>query len=129
VARFFVDVDVAVAIGQLLAAGGHDVEFARDLGLGKAGDEQILGTATQRAGIPLTHNIKDFSLLHRAWRLWSAQWGVRPAPLHAGILGLEQIDASLHGQMIQQIEGLVASRASVTNELHAWSRAHGWRQP
>jgi hypothetical protein len=36
VARCFVDVDVAVAIGRLLEAGGHEAEFARDLGLGKA---------------------------------------------------------------------------------------------
>jgi hypothetical protein len=87
-AAFYNDNDVAVEVAELLRAAGHTAVTARDLRREGNSDDEHLLVASQHGRIFLTHNERDFILLHDAWQHWSAVWGV--ATHHAGILIVPQ---------------------------------------
>jgi predicted nuclease of predicted toxin-antitoxin system len=66
VASFYIDHDVNVRVAQHLHALGHAARTARDLQLERAQDDQQLLVAAQNGWTLVTHNRKDFILLHRA---------------------------------------------------------------
>lgn len=57
---------------------------AHELGLDAAPDGQQLLAAQSAQRILVSHNRKDFRLLHDAWYRWAEAWGVQPD--HAGSL-------------------------------------------
>jgi len=57
--------------------------------MSRAGDQSHLLYAAQVQRTPVTNNIKDFLLLHRAWREWSRAWNTLQS--HAGILLVPQV--------------------------------------
>lgn len=75
------------------------------------------------AAFLLTHNARDFTLLHHAWRRWPRDWGIRP--LHAGILILPQ---SLHlpaGAITFHAGALLATNWDLSNELYLFKGVDG----
>jgi hypothetical protein len=135
VASFYIDNDTPLHIAVLLRGAGHTAVTARSLGLTAAKDDAQLLTAAQRGAVLVTHNAKDFSLLHSAWLRWSDAWGV--GAQHAGILLLPQATAAERArgamgadELAQFILDLVAQGSPTTNELWQWQRGRGWvRRP
>jgi hypothetical protein len=119
-ARFHVDANVAIPFADLLSAQGHDVATARQLSLANAPDDKHLLDAAQANRVVITHNEKDFILLHGAWRRWSAAWGIAAITQHAGILVLPVESRTRSRGQVTAIERLVADRGSLVNELHVW---------
>lgn len=81
----------------------------------------------QEGRIFLTHNRKDFKLLHDAWLTWPSAFGVTFPP-HPGILLL---DASLPETLSRVVAAFLRETApeEVANAIFWWHRHDGWRQP
>lgn len=95
---FYLDNDVSARVGDLLTGYGHTVTLTRDLHQTRAHDEVQLLTALELQASLVTHNYKDFALLHRAWELWRARWHI--AEFHPSILVL------LHGAEMQSAHAI-----------------------
>lgn len=120
-AVIYLDNDVAVLTATLLQTRGHTTWTARDKALRAAGDEVQLLTAAQQQWVLLTHNRKDFVLLHNAWHAWSTAWGV--APHHSGILIVPQWHAA---QIAQQVDTFLVFGVPLVNTLYEWRAGRGW---
>lgn len=65
-ARFFVDENVAVELARELVRLGHDAVTTREAGrIGEPDDAQLTFAAQEQRTL-ITHNRKDFMLLHSA---------------------------------------------------------------
>lgn len=91
-----------------------------------AHDERILLTAATRALIVVTHNVKDFRLLHDAWLAWSQAW--RVAPIHTGILLIPDNHQWSPEQAAREIEALITQGVVVHNALYEWKTREGWQR-
>lgn len=95
---------------------------AHQLHLGSSFDEVHLLTATRRNAVLVTHNWEDFSMLHRAWQLWTTEWGI--ALTHAGILSVEQrVDLETAAR---ELVTFLGSGHPLANRVHRWRRNGGW---
>ncbi len=115
---------MAIETASLLQEAGHSAICARELGLESAGDQVQLLTAAQRRCVLVTHNAKDFALLHDAWRLWSATWQV--TAIHAGLLIIPQAPIWLPDRAAQELVDLVDAGVQFANELYSWHTRRGW---
>ncbi len=121
-ARLYVDHGVALVVTTMLVNAGHDVLTPRNIGLKAAGDELHLLTATQLGRILVVHDA-DYYLLHRAWHLWSAEWGV--SPQHPGILVAPQPPVRSPVEGGQAVLDILARSVVFANQLWQWTD-HGW---
>lgn len=87
-ARFYVDNDIARRVVSHLEVAGHDALAAWDARLDGATDDEQFLFAVQQQRILLTHNERDFLLLHDAWRRWTQVWNLTES--HSGILVVPQ---------------------------------------
>lgn len=127
-ADVYLDHNVDADLAEELRRGGATARTAADLGLERAPDEEHLLVAAQNAWILVSHNRKDFVLLHGAWRRWFAAYAVSPAPVHAGVLIIPQAVWTPE-VAAAEIAAFVASKVPLTNELYIWQRSRGWVRP
>jgi hypothetical protein len=101
---------------------GHDAVVAQTLGLEAAADEEHLLLAADRRWTLVTHNKRDFVLLHGAWRVWTVAWDVKRS--HHGIVIIPT--AWNTDRAAAQLAELALDR-DFTDELHI-GHVHGdWR--
>ena len=126
-ARFLLDHNVSRRLVSELHLLGHDAETARDLGLGRADDDQLLTAATDAGRVLVTHNGQDFRALHRAWHRWSRRWGAREA--HGGILVLRPQRPELPVAEAARVLDEAVGRYQLANALFEYTRppAARWR--
>jgi hypothetical protein len=123
VAAFYIDHDVAVALAPVLRVFGHEATLTDDLGLTQASDGRQLLTAAEHDWVLVTHNRRDFIVLHDAWRCWTAAWRVQLD--HAGIV---VVPRSVRGEtwlpvtIAQRLNELVGSDEFSAGQLFTWSR-------
>lgn len=120
------DNDVAAELQVLLQRNGHDVTAAEPAGLAYAGDEEQLLFAAQNHRILVTHNTKDFVLLHRAWLRWTRAWEIPDQ--HSGILVIAQVKPRERSILAQAVMSLLSANSSRPNELWQWTFRRGWIQ-
>ena len=121
-ADFYLDEGVTVSLAPELRARGHTARTVRDLGLLGALDSRHLLLAAQREWIFLTHDRRDFFLLHDAWVHWTTTWQVPER--HAGILLLAQgVPAWM---MAQEINQFLPQARLFANQFYEWSPRGGW---
>lgn len=125
-ADFYLDHNVAVDLASLLQASGHVVVTAHDAGRGRATDDEHLLFATDLGAILVSHNRRDFVLLHGAWRRWTSAWGVTRT--HAGILIVPQPPIVTTAEITDALDAFVRRGLSPANELYRWRRAGGWQR-
>lgn len=120
------DHNVSLHLAPPLRAVGHDVVMARDLGLTRLTDEAQLLSAVRAGRVLITHNRRDFTLLHDAWLTWPAAFGLALPP-HPGILVL---DPAPHETLSGALDALLAATLSapLANEIFWWHRRDGWRR-
>jgi hypothetical protein len=130
-ASLCLDNDMATRVAGMLRAAGHQAVTARDLGLARASDAELLLIAAQRGWTFVTHNADDFTLLDDGWRRWSTAWGVTAH--HAGILLLPQATPAERArgrldpvELAQHLIDLLDSGQPGSNELWQWQRAASW---
>lgn len=106
---------------------GHDVVRTLNTKLGTESDPQQLLTATDSNRTLVTHNTKDFVLLHIAWRRWTDRWGIDPGP-HAGVVGIPQKTHFPVQEAARQIDALVSQVDSPLTGVWAWNlRSQDWQ--
>lgn len=121
-AAIYTDHNVARQVAEGLRRLDHDVVTARDLGREVADDDEHLLLAAERGWVLLTHNAKDFVLLHGAWRRWAGAWNVQAD--HSGIIILPNWTPL---ELIAAMDLFLQSRPVLRNALYEW-RTHRWVQ-
>jgi hypothetical protein len=135
VAAFYLDNDVAQAVAALLHARGHSAVTARQLGLHQAADAVQLLTAAEHGWILVTHNMRDYVMLHEAWLRWTSAWQVTAK--HAGILSIPQSPLLALDRAVDELCAFITSGQSLPNEMyrlppadawHRWQLGVGWQR-
>jgi hypothetical protein len=123
-AAFYTDENVTLKLAGFLRQRGHACATTHEERRLSAPDPHQLLYAANRGWMLITHNRRDFALLHDAWLLWSNDWGV--APQHAGILNLEPLDDA--DEMARVVHELVSlPGVALANRLFDWKPETGWR--
>jgi len=125
-AGFQLDQNVPIQLRALLRAGGHDVVDAREQGLTRASDADLLLEAALAGRMMITHDLDDFRLLQRAWRRWPVAWGMSSLPAHAGILIVPQPPRVTPIALARAIEELLVASMPLANRLWRWEPTTGW---
>lgn len=112
---FYLDSDVGHELEALLEAHGEDVTTAARQGLRSAADDEHLLRAAEQGRLLVTHNRRDFILLHQAWLRWSSAWGVER--YHAGVLIIPQPPEMATARTARDLTRFCQSRRQFTNEL------------
>lgn len=122
-ADFYMDNDIPTAVVGLLQHAGHHVVHTRDVNAMRAPDGDQLLRAARQHWILVTHNARDFILLHRAWLTWTAAWSVTER--HEGILIIPQGPAPTLAQILTTALPLATPLA---NTIFQWDR-NQWKIP
>ncbi|MGH2532464.1 MAG: DUF5615 family PIN-like protein [Thermomicrobiales bacterium] len=126
-AAFYTDEDVTLALEEPLRARGHLVASTDGEGRRRSPDPHQVLYAAERDWTLITHNRRDYRLLHDAWHLWAHAWKVPYR--HAGIIVLEQLPRHPAAEIADLIHGLVVdAETSLANALYDWRQATGWRR-
>lgn len=88
----------------------------------RAGDQAHLSLAARSGWTLITHNARDFTLLHAACREGSRMWEVEAH--HAGILAL--MPPVSPAQAPRAVLNLLQTDQDLAGELYTWRRATGW---
>jgi len=120
----YLDHNVSLHLASPLRAAGHDVVSARDLNRIRLSDDAQLLSAVRLARILVTHNRRDFLLLHEAWIAWPAALGAA-FPAHRGILVL---DAASDRMLATIVSDFLSAGAyeDLSNSLLWWHGPDGW---
>ena len=107
---------------------GHRATTTRDIGAESEPDYLQLLRAAREDWILVTHNWKDFRLLHGAWIAWRQAWGAQAS--HAGVLVLTQArDALQRAAYGQHLHELIESQPGpLRNQLYRYRLDAGWVQ-
>src|SRR5688572_26854486 len=90
-------------------------------------DARQLALAVRFGRILVTYNRIDFLLLHRAWRLWSHDWGVSDRARHTGILVLLQPPRLAPERAAGLLDEIARDRQAIMNRLFVWDPGTGWQ--
>jgi predicted nuclease of predicted toxin-antitoxin system len=101
--RFFIDANMPRSIVALMTQHGHEVEFARDVGLGSAPDEQIAARAQATLAALITRDL-DFSDV-RAY----------PPEKYSGIVVVRVPDGALSNEIALVVERFLREPLFITN--------------
>lgn len=83
--------------------------------------------AADRGLTVITHNRRDFVLLHDAWLTWAHEWQANRR--HSGIFILDHVLPADMLVAAQAIDDHVRdSMTSLDNTFHNWTRASGWEK-
>ena len=126
-AVFYFDHGTADDVAAHLETEGHDVLTTLRHGRIRAPDDEQLLTAFQLGRILVTHNARDFVLVHHAWRLWPTALGIG-WPAHPGILVIPQPPAITIARAADEIDKSVRSGRRIANELYHLAVPGGWRR-
>lgn len=122
----YLDHNVSLHLAPPLRAVGHDPIMARDLGLTRLTDDAQLLSAVRAGRVLITHNRRDFTLLHDAWLTWPVAFGL-VLPPHPGILVL---DPAPHEMLSEAVDAFLAAAPApgLANAIFWWHRRDGWRR-
>ena len=124
-ASLYLDHNISLRLAPPLRAAGHDVVTARDLGLTWLTDDAQLLSAVRVGRVLVTHNRRDFTLLHDAWLSWPAAFGLALPP-HPGILVLDPAPRELLSAVLGAVLAAIPP-TGLANGLFWWHGRHGWR--
>lgn len=124
-AAFYVDENIALGLAPALRYYGHSIaSVAEERRLGAPDPHQLL-YAAERGWTLITHNRRDFRLLHVAWLYWSNEW--RVPRQHAGIIVVEQVRGQPTADLARIIHTFVTSSdVMLANALYDWKPTVGW---
>jgi hypothetical protein len=132
--RIALDEGVSHPLASLLRSHGYDADSATELGRLGLTDVQVLVQAVLHGQVRVTHNKKDFRMLHEAWITWRRRWTAEVVQAigvqvtlsgHAGILLVPQLP---NLNLARIIEPFADANASLPDRLFAWNAAKGWHE-
>jgi hypothetical protein len=123
---FYLDEDVAVALTRMLQELGRVATHTHAEAMDRSRDYQQLLHAATHSWVLVTHNARDFRLLHGAWLTWAHEWGI--SHRHSGILIVEQLPPPRHSEIAQAIDAFMRSpMTTFDNMLFEWMHRAGWQ--
>lgn len=117
-ARLFFDHNVPFRLVSLLRVTGHDILLAREAGAARSTDDAVLLSSVRANRVLVTHNRRDFRLLHDAWLSWPPTFGVA-FPAHRGILVLDVAPPETLADVLATYLGGVSARR-LANAIFWW---------
>ena len=132
--RIALDEGVSHPLASLLRSHGYDADSAAELARLGLTDVQVLVQAALDGQTLVTHNRKDFRMLHEAWLTWRNRWTAEvvqatgvPIALsgHAGILIVPQLP---NHNLARIVETFADANDSIPDSLFAWSSGKGWHE-
>ena len=126
-ASFYLDEPVADPQARSLRRRGHDVLTTTEADNKGTSDVQQLLYATRTDRILITHDRRDYPLLHEAWHELARAWGVMVPVLHPGILILPPITGLAIADATREIDALLG-RGTLANRLLRWKVPIGWTE-
>ncbi|MGH2557461.1 MAG: DUF5615 family PIN-like protein [Thermomicrobiales bacterium] len=124
-ASIYLDEDNGRTMARLLRTHGHDVIWGKEYQTPGTTDELHLISAVLTGRIFVTHNERDFVLLHRAWVAWPRALNI-PWPVHRGILVIPQPPTLPIVQAATQVDAFLRAGPSLANAYYIWKRDRGW---
>lgn len=123
-ARLYLDHNVSLRLVASLRSVGHDVVAARDLNITRVSDDAQVLAAVRAGRLLITHNRRDFLLLHEAWITWPAAFGMALPP-HAGMLLL---DVASPNELVRVLIALLTTTplSELADNCLWWHRTDGW---
>jgi hypothetical protein len=112
------------ALAVSLRGHGFDAVTTTQLGRKGSSDPRQLKYASETARVLVTHNNRDYRMLHEALVLWAEEWGVLDRRRHSGILIIDQGPQQRGGSDIAVLTGIglqVATLGPMENRLFAWN--------
>jgi hypothetical protein len=123
--RHYLDEDVSYDLTGGLRDAGYDMDSVKDAGNFGLTDARQLLWAVEHGRTVITHNRKDFRLLHEALKLWAIRWGSPGALRHHGVLVVPHLPVP---QLARLIDEFVRNRDNIDNRLFIWDRQRGWSE-
>lgn len=121
-AAFLIDEDVAAEVASILRSYGHDAITVDALQRKGSKDDAVLWLAARSGRTVVTHNYRDFTMLHRAWH----RWGVHET--HPGILIPRQHVTYRPLHIAQKIQEFVELGHPTENELWVLEPDSAWHR-
>lgn len=122
----YLDENVAEILAEFLQRRGHDAVTTSQLGNKGLRDVQQLLVAIRTGRILVTHDARDFPMLHEAWHELARLWGVTRPVLHPGILIMPPTRRLAADEAARLIDELLARVGTVENRLFDWKIGQGW---
>jgi predicted nuclease of predicted toxin-antitoxin system len=101
--RFLIDANLPRSIVTLVSGLGHEVEFARDIGLGAAPDSEVANRAKANAAALITRDM-DFADVRRY-----------PPEQHAGLVVLRLADSLTAAEITRVVEQFLREPAFIAH--------------
>lgn len=124
-ASFYLDEPVSDSQAIPLRRRGHDVITTTQASNKGQSDVQQLLFATKTGRILITHDLRDYPMLHEAWHELAREWGVTVRTLHPGILILPPTSRLDIVQAAREMDAFVR-REEIANRLVVWKVPAGW---
>jgi predicted nuclease of predicted toxin-antitoxin system len=97
----YLDEDVRVLLAEVLRNRGYNATHALEAGRGGKSDEEQLAYAAKHKKAVLTHNIRDFAVLFKAYEAQGKN--------HSGIIVSEQLSFN---ELLRRVLRLLSSHSS-----------------
>jgi hypothetical protein len=121
----YLDEDVSYDVVGGLRDVGYDLDSVKDAGNFGLTDARQLLWAVDRGRTVITHNRKDFRLLHEALALWATRWRTPNALRHHGILVVPHLPVL---ELVRMIDAFARRRDTIDNRLFLYDRQRGWSE-
>lgn len=130
--RLALDENVSHPLAGYLRSLGYDIDSATELARLQLRDPLVLAAAVDAGQTLITHNLRDFSLLHEDWHVLRRRWG-REVMMqsgrqfafsgHLGILVLPHVANTILAPAIMEI---VDGGQPLSDRFLVWSARKGW---
>jgi hypothetical protein len=121
----YLDEDVSHSLVGCMVQAGYDMDSVKDAGNLGLTDARQLAWAVDRGRTIITHNVKDFRLLHEALLLWARRWD-RPTVLrHRGII---VVPHSPVPDLVRIIDEFARPLEAIDNRMFIYDRHCGWSE-
>lgn len=124
-ASIYLDEPVSDLQALPLRQRGHDALTTVQASNKEQSDVHQLPFATRTRRFLITHDLRDYPMLHEAWHELAREWGVTARTLHPGILILPPTARLDIARAAHEIDALVG-REEIVNRLLRWKVPVGW---
>lgn len=121
----YLDEDVSHDLVDGLVEAGYDMDSVKDAGTFGLTDARQLAWAVDHGRTIITHNLKDFRLLHEALSLWAHRWGTPNVLRHHGILVVPHLPTP---DLVRILDEFVRPLDTIDNRMFIYDRHRGWSE-
>jgi hypothetical protein len=121
----YLDEDVSYSLVEGMVQVGYDMDSVKDAGNFGLTDARQLDWAVDRGRTIITHNLKDFRLLHEALSLWARRWGTPDVLRHYGIIVVPHLPVP---ELVRIVDEFARPLDTIDNRMFVYDRQRGWSE-